>query len=521
MNTLFEATAAPESQHGSETPVSVPKRQSRRLAFAVLGAAFLLLGLLGSWAALPLAAKVGGFVASGLILIAPVILGIVLKSVARAWAKWRVFRKELRWWHWMWFAVLASGFVFRIRDANTAKEAPLDGWAIYRLGLIAVIGLWLLLRLLRKQTVWMGALFQGLIGAMTIYALVSATSAVWSVNGPWTLYKSVEYLIDMMLMAAILVTLHSLKDYETLFNWNWILTGLLIASAWVGAVIWPEEALDAGFSGGMLGMRLSGVYPGQGSNRLGDLGAILGVVCIARILSLNRRKYDRLWYTLLLGFGVLTIVASQTRSAMIGLSAGTLIILAYTGRLKRGALFVMGLVGIVLVSGLGTLILEFLQRGQSKEEMVSLSDRLTWWSAGLDLLSQHPWTGLGAFAGGTFGVFEKLGLNNVGPLHSDYIETMVGTSFWGLIPLLVALLGCWWVLLAWMREKNAPPGDRQLAMEAIAVLTVITLRSVFMTFIVMHPPLNFTVILVYAESLRRRRKALRKQRQSVPAAVAA
>ena len=38
-------------------------------------------------------------------------------------------------------------------------------------------------------------------------------------------------------------------------------------------------------------MRLSGVYPGQGSNRLGDLGAILGVVCIARILSLNVPNY--------------------------------------------------------------------------------------------------------------------------------------------------------------------------------------------------------------------------------------
>jgi hypothetical protein len=43
-----------------------------------------------------------------------------------------------------------------------------------------------------------------------------------------------------------------------------------------------------------------------------------------------------------------------------------------------------------------------------------------------------------------------------------------------------------------------------------------------MTFIVMHPPLNFTVILCYAESVRRRRKALRKQAQAaVPAAVAA
>jgi hypothetical protein len=84
----------------------------------------------------------------------------------------------------------------------------------------------------------------------------------------------------------------------------------------------------------------------------------------------------------------------------------------------------------------------------------------------------------------------------------------------------VALLGCWWVLLRWMGDRFAPPGDRQLAMEAMAVLTVITLRSVFMTFIVMHPPLNFTVILCYAESVRRRRKAVRIER-SVADAVAA
>jgi hypothetical protein len=481
---------------------------------------FLLFGLLGSWAAFPLAAKLGWFGACVVILGAPLVLAILLKAWGRAWAKWRVLKQELRWWHWLWFALLASGFVFRVRDANTAKESPVDGAALYRLGLVALTALVLIWRLLRKKTAWLGMLFQGLIGAMTLFALVGATSALWSVNGPWTLYKSLEYMVDMMLLAAILATLHSLRDYETLFNWNWTLTGLLILSAWLGAAIWPQGALDAGYSGGMLGYRLSGVYPGQGWNRLGDLGAILGVVSVARLLPLNLRKYDRFWYTLLLCLGVLTIVASQTRSAMLALLAGSLIVLAYTGRLKRGALIGIGVIGLVLASGLGGAILQFLQRGQSREEMVSLSDRLNWWSVGWQLLSQHPWTGLGAFAAGPFGVFEKLGMNNVGPLHSDYIETMVGTSFWGLIPLLVALCGCWWVLLRWLGDRNAPAGDRQLAMEAMAVLTVITLRSFVMTFIVMHPPLNFTVILCYAESLRRRRRVLRVER-ALPETVAA
>jgi hypothetical protein len=46
-------------------------------------------------------------------------------------------------------------------------------------------------------------------------------------------------------------------------------------------------------------------------------------------------------------------------------------------------------------------------------------------------------------------------------------------------------------------------------MEAMAVYTVISIRSVFMTFITMHPPLNFTILLGYAELMRRRRLAAR------------
>jgi hypothetical protein len=457
--------------------------------------------------------RFGAFAVSALLLLGPLFLALAWKCLRTALAKWRVLRRDLTWWHWLWFFLLASGFVLRVRDANTAKQSPVDGAALYRMAMVGVTALVLVWRQLRRSTRWMGLVFQGLVGALTLFSLVCASSSVWSLNPPWTLYKSIEYLVDMMLLAAILYAIRSIQEYETLLNWNWVLTGLLIASAWVGAVIWPEEGLYGSYNGGTLGMRLEGVLPGQGSNRLGDLGAILGVVCIARLFPFAKQKYDRFWYALVLLFGVATIVLSQTRSALIGLVLGTLLILAFTGRLTGGVLIAGSLVALVLLSGAGSVLLEFLQRGQSKEEMISLSDRLKWWSVGWQLLSQHPLTGLGAFAAGPFGVFEKLGMNNVGPLHSDYVETLVGTSFWGLLPLLLALFGCWRYLVLEARDASATLPDRQLAMEATAVLAVITVRSVFMTFIVMHPPLNFTVLLGLAEISRRRRRRGRQTLQ--------
>lgn len=340
-----------------------------------------------------------------------------------------------------------------------------------------------------------------------MFALAGAVSTMWSINPPWTLYKSIEFLIDVALIAAFVDMVRTADDYKSLFDWNWILCGLLIASAWVGAAIWPQEALHDGWDMGKLGFRLSGLYPGQGANRLGDLGAIVGAICVARMFPLVKRNYDRFWYALVLLGCLVTIVASQTRTAFVGLSLATILVFFLTGRAGRLILAGVGVLTAGMFAGIGTSLMEYARRGQSTEEMLSLSDRITWWSVALDMFRAHPWTGVGAFAAGTFGVFAKLGSNNVGPLHSDYIETLAGTSFWGLVPLLIAIFGTWWIFIRSVRDPDLEDLDRQLCMEAMAVFAVISVRSVFMTFITMHPPLNFTILLGYAEFLRRRRRA--------------
>ena len=92
-------------------------------------------------------------------------------------------------------------------------------------------------------------------------------------------------------------------------------------------------------------------------------------------------------------------------------------------------------------------------------------------------------------------------------MHSDYLEILVGTSFWGMIPFLIALLCTWWLLLRYVRDSSSDLQQRQLAFEAMAILALLTFRSVFMTMLTWHPPLHFLAILGYAEFLRRRQHA--------------
>ncbi len=493
------------SSSRSEKAAGAPSK----LRATLLVCTFLAFGAVAAWYAAPLANRFGPLVASALILVSPVVAWLSFRGLRIAMAKWRDLRPSLTWWHWLWFLVLASGFVFRVRDASSARSDPADAAALFRVAAMGLVALILAARLALRRPDWLRSMFSGNVGAMTAFALACVVSTLWSVNAPWTFYKSQEFLIDIALLAAILAAVRYSEEYETLFNWNWILSGLLIASAWACAVVWPKEALEEGYSLGTLGVRLSGLYPGQGSNRLGDLGAIVGVVCIARIFPFGKRRYDRFWYALVLFACVATIVFAQTRTALAGLLAGMILILILTGRAGKLVLFAAGGIAAVVFSGAGVKMLEYLQRGQSQAEMVSLSDRLTWWKVAFDMLKEHPWTGMGAFAAGAFGVFEKLGLNNVGPLHSDYVETLAGTSFWGLIPLLIAILGCWWILGQAVFNRQLDELDRQLSIEALAVLLVVTIRSIFMTFITLHPPLNFLVVLGYAEYLRRKLQSAR------------
>src|SRR5579872_4415220 len=156
---------------------------------------------------------------------------------------------------------------------------------------------------------------------------------------------------------------------------------------------------------------------------------------------------------------------------------------------------------------MGGLVWSFMDRGQNSEQLASLSSRADWWRLAWQTFMQQPLTGLGAYAAGRFAVLAKAGQTMTGTLHSDYMEVIVGTGIWGLIPLLVALAGTWWLLVKYVRDP-ADSQEAQLAHEGLAILALVTFRSVFNNQMTWHPALPFLAVLGFAEFVRRRRNAM-------------
>jgi O-antigen ligase len=488
------ATAAHESAWRSKLGLG--------LAFLGLVFAGLVLSLVGR----SLIDQFGNVAPFILILGGPPLLVVSVIAFRQGLSKFRTLWNQLTWWHWLWLLLLVSNFVFRTRDIGSAQESPLDAAAAFRVSLVGIIAFSLLVRLVLRRPAWLQSLFTGLVGIVTCFALVCILSTIWSFNPPWTLYKSLEYLVDISLLATIMATAHTTESFESLLDWTWAITGLLVAVAWLEAPIWPQEALQGGgegYMGGPLKFRLSGVYPGQGFNQLGTYGAILATVAVCRLLPIAGRKTDRAWNIMLFGLGAITMVFAQTRSAIGGFVVGVMLAFILAKRARLGV--VLGVTSAIVLgfTGARDVVMDFLQRGQSTEQMASLSGRLEWWGVAWEAFKQRPLTGYGAFTSG-LSIFPKLGIKEVTPLHSDYVEALVGIGVWGPLLVIAGLLATWWVLLRCFRHLPVASRERQLALEAIAVLGILSVRTGVMGIIISQPPILYFSILGYAEYLRRR-----------------
>ncbi len=453
----------------------------------------------------------GVLIAAGVILAGIPIIFLMVQAAPEALASARELRQNWTWWHLLWFFIFFSMLVFRIRDVGAAQSNPLDAYAMLRVIPEGFVFLTLLVRLVLKKPNWLGALFQGIPGAMAIYCLICLATTAWSVNASWTAYKSLEFLADVSLLAAVVASAEGFVTYKSLVDWTLTFYGISLLGVWINLPIWPTEAMDGG--------RLTGVIPVEASNSVGTSGAVLSIVALCRLMPMFGTAKNRAWYWLLLIFGMVSMVLSQTRNAEAAFLLALAMIVFFSPRLRRLAIWggvvlapimtVIVLLNERLLTKGGELLVQALERDQSDAAIGSLSGRTAWWAYGIQQLMHHPWTGLGAYAAGRFAVLGKLGVGSAAMMHSDWIEILIGTSFWGLIPFAAALFAAWWLLYKCIRSDSFSPDQRQLALELFALLGMLTMHSFFNDELSWHCPLLYFAILGYAEWVRVQRKTQR------------
>jgi hypothetical protein len=459
--------------------------------------------------------EVNFLIALGAIVLIPAGLVLAWVGLRQGLKAWIELRHHLRWYHLIWLTMFISDFVWATRSAQATEADPLSPSTWARIGPELVIGFVLLFGLVRKKIDWPKSLFQGLLNAVVVFCVIGFISTLWSVYKPFSAYKSIEFLMDGAILATIIMSISNIEEFENFWNFAWVLTGVTLFWVWCGLLLWPSEALQPVPESEDPVPRLQGYIPVIGYNAVGVAGAVLAVISLARLFPLGHAKVKNgAWYAGIFIFGFASMFMAQTRSAIAGFGLAAVLILLLAGRfyLMVGA----GAAGLatLLLTPLGPIVWDFVSRAQSSQQLESLSGRTDWWSYAYEIWKQHPYTGVGMYAAGKFAVLEVISKGDTPTLHSDWLEIFVGTSVWGVFPVLFLVVACWWLLMHFVFNNRFSMAERQLAMEAIGVLMILTVRSFFNVELVWHSPSNFFPVVGYAEYLRRRWRSMRLERES-------
>lgn len=443
------------------------------------------------------------------LVLALLLMGVVPGVVLLVWRVTRLpFKVEsLRWVYLGWALLLAASSVWNLtRNVRySVEEAGADNFlrlAFLTLGLLIVMFV-----SFKHRLAFVPELFYGALGIFFVFSLWGAMSVLWSVAPAITLYKSLEYCA-MLLLLGLTVSLirHGVREphnrllaLKSVFDWNWCLVFVLLVSVYVGILIWPEYAIRENKS--MLGFSIEGALPGISANGVGQLAALMGIVAVARLLFVPRA---RRFYLPLLVFSIVTMILAQSRSPILAFFVASFAVLVASRRFGLLGL-VSAALGGLLVSAYSQTVVEFLRRGQTDGELMTLTGRIGFWETSLHAIRESPLAGFGAYAGGRYVAAGSLS-GGEGPttVHSLFVEVLVDTGILGLLLLLVGLGATWaWMLRLRLLVAGQPVG-RLLWIESLGVLTVVSVRSVFSVPLVWSSNvLTFGLLLIFVSVLRR------------------
>ena len=468
-------------------------------------AIFALLGMMALYVMAPFHSKVIILI----VLLAPLLLFFVFPSAIRgAWTNVSSLVQSFTWWHWLVLLALLGSLDYRMKAYDVADIAadPVDTSVKIRLFCDALVAMILAIRLISGKTAWLRPIFRGLFGGLIVFVGISLTTTLWSVKPYWTFYKSAEYGLDVALIVAVVTSVKSLIKFKLLFNWVYALCGALLVLAVTEAIFVPRLGFDYGPLGTLSMPELTGVFPAQAPNGLGTYGAIIAIVALCRLMSKTEESSNRGWYQIILGFGLLTMVMTEARSAIGAFVVAVIMYLILTRRVIAGAILAAGSALVLLVSGLGSTLLDYMMRGQTAQQFQQLTGRTELWAVAWQRIVERPFIGWGAYAGGKFVVLPAVQKTGFVDVDSTLVETLLDTGIPGLVALLLVVAAAWYFLFRGFRSERLEDGVRSLALESLLVLAILTMRCVFVSNLTRHPALPFLAAIGFAELIRRKLK---------------
>ena len=388
--------------------------------------------------------------------------------------------------------------IWGLGDAATPRTLGNTGnW--YRIALVvlaALIGTGALLgNAIRSSQALKGPLL-----LLLCYAVVAMISSLYiPQHSFYSLWKAIELVIDVAVMAAIMMQPRPLEAVRVAYRVIVACFAALIAIAWLEAAWMPSQAFVP--SRGLLPFTLQGVLPVMNGNGLGFSAAVVAFAAWCRLLGSSASARARFSSLAWLAVGLVTLVAAQSRTSIVAFVVAVAVQLLFARRFAILGVVVAFASAVLSATAFFDVAQRYLMRGQSQELFTSLSGRTQGWESAWALFLESPIVGHGFVAAARVDI---LGAAGASTLHGAVFDVLVGVGLLGFIP--------WAIAIAWTTASTVKvaaaraPADRQARArwsthaEMVGLLALVLLRATTSSGLALHEHsfMLFLVVVAYA-----------------------
>lgn len=391
--------------------------------------------------------------------------------------------------------ILFIGFVFApgAADVDQLKSAGLVALStgkIIRAVSVVIVGLLVLMIHARSGGIFF--IFKGNLALMTTFALVAFASVANSDLKTVTLYKSVELFVITMIAATVYIDKNpedAARKFIVGILWLYIL--ILIGVYGQLFIFGKEEYRQIGRGDTFLTFMLSSFYPPIAGNSLGFMGAIATLFgafiyflkCTKAESNTTDTKRKMIGFFLIL-FSLAIVVLSYTRSILVILGVVGLIYLVYSRKYAWFFLCVSLLVIVLALPQTRSALEAHMMRGDSQENLETLSSRTMLWKMALDKDIVSLIMGEGYATGTMFTGYDASSwfgakTQRVRNAHNSVLEIINSIGILGAIIWIILMLRIFFQLLfQYMRYKRIMAvNDRYFHLLILMISLMSILRS--------------------------------------------
>jgi len=393
--------------------------------------------------------------------------------------------------HLAWFTMFISILIWNVDATVTQSQSAALGNTgnVYRIFLV-MFSLCVGAYALMKNSGNLSKRLSLPIVLFIIYAIVAFLSSLLvPVNSFYTMWKSMEIIIDLMILLAILCHTSPYESILKAYKMLIIIFIALLTLFTIEAIVAPSLVLLP--SRGTIPFTIRGYIPRYNGNSLAFLCALVAFYSFCR--AINFKKHKNL-YIFLFIWSFTVLILAQSRTSLVGLAAAV-IVFTYFNKNKKTFLSLIALT--VLISLFATVagsIEAYLTRGQSAELMGSLSGRTHGWEASIQAFYASPIVGHGFAAAARTDI---LGVAGASTLHGAVFDVMVGTGLMGLIPWALSIILIGKALLRRKQIEKIGGMYKIQHYEFMGLFTLLMVRSLTSSGIAFHEHTLMLLLIIY------------------------